>query len=48
MNDINVCLAKTDDSSCFTEDNGYGRSAECLRYFTEGGLCGCTVYETIH
>ena len=25
-----------------------GRSAECLRQFTEGGPSGCAVYETIH
>ena len=34
---------QTDDSSGYTEDKG--RSAECLRWFTERGLCGCTVYE---
>ena len=34
---------QTGDSSGYTED--YGRSTECLRYFTEGGPSGCTVYE---
>ena len=34
---------QSDDSSGYTEDNG--RSAECLRYFTEDRPSGCTVYE---
>ena len=46
MNDIKVCLQQTDDSSGYTEDNG--RSAECLRQFTENGPSGCTVNETTH
>ena len=43
MNDINskYVWQQTDDSSGYTEDNG--RSAECLRKFTEGGPNGCTV-----
>ena len=37
---------QTDDSSSYTEDND--GSAECPRWFSEGGPSGCTVYEAIN
>ena len=39
----NYVWQQIDDRSGYTEDKG--RSAECLRYFTEGGPSGYTVYE---